>query len=54
MLDFARIERGEKKYNFQQCDLVDVVRETADTYRPHLEANGFQFDCELPEPADCR
>jgi signal transduction histidine kinase len=49
VLDFARIERGEKKYNFQPCDLVSVLRETADTYRPHLEANGFQFTCELPE-----
>jgi signal transduction histidine kinase len=50
VLDFARIERGEKKYHFQKCDLVSVVRETATTYRPHLEANGFQFDCELPAP----
>jgi signal transduction histidine kinase len=49
VLDFARIERGEKKYTFQKCDLVNVVRETADSYRPHLEANGFQFSCELPE-----
>jgi signal transduction histidine kinase len=49
VLDFARIERGEKKYKFETCDLLKVVRETADTYRPHLEANGFQFDCELPE-----
>jgi signal transduction histidine kinase len=49
VLDFARIERGEKKYNFQQCDLVNVVRDTADTYRPHLETNGFQFTCELPD-----
>jgi len=49
VLDFARIDRGEKKYNFQKCDLAGVVRETADTYRPHLEANGFQFACELPE-----
>jgi signal transduction histidine kinase len=49
VLDFARMERGEKKYNFQKCDLVSVVRETADSYRPHLEANGFQFACELPE-----
>src|SRR5262249_27358624 len=38
VLDFARIERGEKKYNFQKCDLVSLVRETAETYRPHLEA----------------
>jgi signal transduction histidine kinase len=49
VLDFARIERGEKKYNIQKCDLVSVVRETADTYRPHLEANGFQFACELSD-----
>ncbi len=49
VLDFARIERGEKKYHFQQCDLASVVRETADTYRPNLEANGFQFTCELPD-----
>src|SRR5262249_32032431 len=37
-----------KKYNFQECELVGLVRETAETYRPHLEANGFRFDCELP------
>jgi signal transduction histidine kinase len=49
VLDFARLERGEKKYQFQRCDLRDLVRETAGTYRPHLEAGGFRFDCELPE-----
>jgi signal transduction histidine kinase len=49
VLDFARIERGEKKYNFQNCDIVALVRETAETFRPHLEANGFRFDCEFPE-----
>src|SRR6266850_1986087 len=49
VLDFARIERGEKKYHFQSCDLNNLLRDTAETYRPHLEANGFQFDCELPE-----
>ena len=26
-----------------------VVRETIHSYRPQLEANGFQFECELPE-----
>ena len=51
MLDFARIERGEKKYHFQECDLAGVMRETAETYRPHLEANGFRFECELPDAA---
>ena len=48
VLDFSRLERGEKKYNFQPCDLTELVRATADAYRPHLEAAGFRFDCELP------
>lgn len=47
VLDFARLERGEKKYNFQDCDLVSVVRETAESYRPHLENHGFSFRCQL-------
>jgi signal transduction histidine kinase len=49
VLDFARLERGEKKYNFQPCDLVGLVRETTATYGPQLQAGGFQFDCQLPE-----
>jgi signal transduction histidine kinase len=49
VLDFSRMERGEKKYNFQPCDLVEVVRATAQTFRPHLEAGGFKFDCVLPD-----
>ncbi|MGA2865968.1 MAG: HAMP domain-containing sensor histidine kinase [Verrucomicrobiota bacterium] len=49
VLDFARLERGEKNYQFQKCDVVSVAGETAASYRPHLEASGFQFECELPE-----
>jgi signal transduction histidine kinase len=49
VLDFSRMESGEKKYNFQPCDLTEVVHATAETFRPHLEANGFKFDCELPD-----
>ena len=49
VLDFSRMESGEKKYNFASCDLTEVVRSTAETFRPHLEAGGFKFDCELPD-----
>jgi signal transduction histidine kinase len=48
VLDFARLERGEKKYNFVTCDLAAIVRDAADSYRPHLENNGFNLECELP------
>jgi signal transduction histidine kinase len=48
VLDFSRMERGDKKYNFQPCDLTEIVRTAADTYRPHLESAGFQLLCALP------
>lgn len=49
VLDFARLERGEKKYQFAPCDLAGLARETAESYRPHLEANGFNLKIHLPE-----
>jgi signal transduction histidine kinase len=48
VLDFSRMESGEKKYNFTACDLAEIVRSTVATFRPHLEANRFKFDCEMP------
>ena len=49
VLDFSRMERGEKKYHFEPCDLTAVTRETVETYRPHLETNGFTLECAFPE-----
>jgi signal transduction histidine kinase len=49
VLDFSRMERGEKRYEMRKLDLVGLVRETADNYRPHLEAAGFGFECDFPD-----
>jgi signal transduction histidine kinase len=49
VLDFSRMERGEKKYHFQTCDVTEIARATAETFRPHLESAGFKFSVELPE-----
>jgi len=49
VLDFSRMERGEKKYNFQPCDATEVAHTAAETFRPHLEASGFKFDCSVPD-----
>ena len=49
VLDFARMERAEKKYEPRLFDLNALVREVVDMYRPHLESNGFQVECRLPE-----
>jgi signal transduction histidine kinase len=49
VLDFSRMESGEKKYNFQPCDLAEIARNAEQTFRPHLETNGFKFECALPD-----
>lgn len=49
VLDFSRMERGEKDYRFAACDLAAVARESAGTFRPHLESAGFKFDTTLPD-----
>ena len=51
VLDFSRMESGEKQYHFQPCNLSEVVRITAETFRPHLETNGFAFHVEVPDGA---
>jgi len=49
VLDFARLERGDKKYRMDRCDFPSVVRETVGSYRPHLEAAGFTLDFRQPD-----
>jgi signal transduction histidine kinase len=49
VLDFARMDRGERNYHFAPCDLKIVVQETLAAYRPHLQSAGFKCDCELPD-----
>jgi signal transduction histidine kinase len=53
VLDFARIEKGEKHYHFQSINLVDVVRETVESFRPHLDRNAFHLDLALPAEKIC-
>src|SRR6185503_20435384 len=47
VLDFARMERGEKEYKLERCDLKQVVRDTVESYRPQLEAAGFKTSVTL-------
>ncbi len=49
VLDFSRMERGEKKYQLRPVDLAATVRETVETYRPHLESLGFKIELAGPE-----
>ncbi len=49
VLDFARMERGDRKFDAQPLDLAALVAETATTIRPHLEAAGLRLELSLPE-----
>jgi len=51
VLDFSRMERGERHYRLEDCDLAAVARETVETFRPHLEASQFQFAAVIPDGA---
>ena len=53
VLDFARLEKGEKHYHFGKLDLCEVVRDTVESYCPHLDRSGFRLDLSLPGDAIC-
>jgi signal transduction histidine kinase len=42
VLDFSRMERGEKRYNMRTCDLVALARDVVESERARLEQNGFE------------
>jgi signal transduction histidine kinase len=44
VLDFSRVDRGEKQYNMNAGDLAPVVRETLDIYGQYLQRQGFQVE----------
>jgi signal transduction histidine kinase len=48
VLDFARIDRGEKKYEMREIDFASLARDTIEAYRPQLEASGFKLVCDFP------
>jgi signal transduction histidine kinase len=49
ILDFARLEAGQRVFKFTEVDLAEVVRETLDSYRLRLEDQGFTLVVEVPE-----
>jgi len=52
ILDFSRIEEGEKKYEFASFSLKELLSQTLDAYKYQLESAGFELtvvmDDDLP------
>jgi signal transduction histidine kinase len=49
VLDFSRMDTGAKEYNFNEADLVEVVRSTLEAYKFHIRDDGFKIESELPD-----
>ena len=48
ILDFARLEAGKRTFQFETVDLLGVVRDALETFRPRLEHQGFKVVLDLP------
>ncbi len=44
ILSFSKMEAGKRTYNFEQCNFNEVICKVFDTYKFHLENNGFKFN----------
>lgn len=43
LLDFSRLERGGKRYDFEELDVAALIKETVENYRHRLEADGAKL-----------
>jgi signal transduction histidine kinase len=49
VLDFSRIEMGRKEFDLKKGYLQDVIRDTLESYRYHLEKKGFVINKDIAE-----
>ncbi len=53
ILDFSRIEMGRKEFDFKKGNLANVIQNTLESYRYHLEKKGFsiveEISSDLPD-----
>jgi signal transduction histidine kinase len=47
VLDFSRIEMGRKEFDFRKGYLQDVIQDTLESYRYHLEKKGFVIHSDI-------
>ncbi|OGF04770.1 MAG: hypothetical protein A2W00_00580 [Candidatus Eisenbacteria bacterium RBG_16_71_46] len=49
ILDFARLEAGQRLFRFERVNVADVVNDAIESFRPRFEDQGFQIDVDVPE-----
>jgi signal transduction histidine kinase len=48
LLDFSKIESGQKRYRFEHADVGEIVAETLRTFEVRLQQEGFVVDLRTP------
>lgn len=48
VLDFARMERGEKRYRMESVELGEQLREVAGMLSPNLQEQGLRLELDVP------
>lgn len=49
VLDFSRIESGNKEYKFKETDVVAIIRNSLEAYEFHIRDRGFEIESKIPE-----
>ncbi len=49
VLDFSKMDKGVKKYYFEEADIVNIIRSSLEAYKFHIRDNGFEIESELPD-----
>jgi PAS domain S-box-containing protein len=49
LLDISRINRGQVRLKKEPCNLNEIVRETAEDFRPRLEGAGLELILDAPD-----
>lgn len=49
ILDFARLEAGQRVFRLERVSLIEVAREAVESFRPRFEHQGFTVVTDLPD-----
>jgi signal transduction histidine kinase len=49
ILDFSRLEAGQRTFRFAELDAGSVVRDAVESFRPRLESQGFALGVSIPD-----
>lgn len=49
ILDFARLEAGQRVFRFENVDLAAVIQDTVESFQPRLDHQGFKTEVEIAD-----